>query len=56
MFNIFITSLKYSFAEKANKTLYNLNKLPFIKKIIGDRFYKSTEGKNVFGIIGFILF
>lgn len=55
MLNIFMTSLKYSFAEKANKTLYNLNKLPFIKKIIGDKFYKETECKNVFGIIGFIL-
>lgn len=54
MFTIFMTSLRYSFTEKANKTLYNLNKLPFLKKIIGDRFYQSTEGKNAFGIIGFI--
>lgn len=53
MFDTFMTSLKYSFVEKGNMTLYYLSKLPLIGRKVVYKFYKETNGKIIFGTIGF---
>ena len=54
MLNALITFFKYSFAEKGNKSIYYLKKIPYLGNLIKDNIYKNTEGKYIYGIIGLI--